>query len=67
MEIETLLHKEIIHELEVLRGLDTGSDAYRATVDGVTKLTDRAIELEKISIESQEKAEDRETENELKL
>lgn len=67
MEIETLLHKEIIHELEELRGMDVGSDAYRTTVDGVTKLTDRAIELEKISIESQEKAENRETENELKL
>jgi len=67
MEIETLLHKEIIHELEVLKDLETGSDAYRATVDGVTKLTDRAIELEKISIESHEKAENREIENDFKM
>lgn len=67
MEIETLLHKEIVHELEVLKDLEVGSDAYRATVDGVTKLTDRAIELEKISVESQEKAENREADNELKL
>ena len=67
MEIETLLHKEIIHGLEVLKDQEPGSEAYRATIDGVTKLTDRAIELEKISIESQEKAENREIENELKL
>lgn len=55
MEIETLLHKEIIREMEDLKEMDTGSDAYRTTVDGLTKLTDRAIELEKISIESQDK------------
>lgn len=67
MEIETLLHKEIVRELNELGGMDVGSDAYRAAVDGSAKLLDRAIELEKITVESQEKAENRETENELKL
>lgn len=66
MEIETLLHKEIVRELNELGGLDIGSDAYRAAVDGSSKLLDRAIELEKISIDSQEKAENREVEEKLK-
>ena len=67
MEIETLLHKVIIHDLEVAKDLETGSDEHRAAVDGATKLLDRAIELEKISIESQEKAENREIEKDLKM
>lgn len=67
MSIETLLREEIADELEQLKKMEVGTDAYRTTVDGLTKLVDRAIEMEKIDIESQEKVDNREIENDLKL
>lgn len=48
MNIETMLHEEIAEELKALSDLDFGTDDYKTTVDGVTKLMDRAIEMEKI-------------------
>lgn len=67
MNIETLLREEIKSELEELKKMSLGTDEYRTTVDGITKLADRAIEMERLDIESQEKAESREIEAELKL
>jgi hypothetical protein len=61
------LREEIADELEQLKKMEVGTDAYRTTVDGLTKLVDRAIEMEKIDIESQEKVDNREIENDLKL
>jgi hypothetical protein len=57
MNIETKLHEEIARELEKLEGLEVGSDKYRTTVDGITKLMGQAVEIEKIDIESRERAE----------
>lgn len=49
MKIKELLSEEIEAELESLnRMTDVCSDSYKATVDSIAKLTDRAIELEKI-------------------
>lgn len=59
MNIETLLHKEIESELKCLKDLEAGTEEYKATVDGVTKLMDRAIEMEKIGVEENKKSEDR--------
>lgn len=67
MNIETLLREEIKSELEELKKMSMGTDEYRTTVDGITKLADRAIEMERLDIESQDKAEVREIEAELKL
>ena len=67
MNIETLLREEIKSELEELKKMSLGTDEYRTTVDGITKLADRAIEMERLDIESQDKAEVREIEAELKL
>ena len=67
MNIEEMLRVEIKSELETLKTIELGTDTYKATVDGVTKLVDRAIEMERLSIESQEKVEAREIEAELKL
>ena len=47
--------------------MNLGSEEYKTAVDGLTKLVDRAIELEKIDVSSQEKVEDRETDRDLKL
>ena len=55
MDIQTLLNKEVKHELEDLSTMELGTEQYKATVDGITKLVDRTIELEKIEIACQEK------------
>ena len=67
MNIENLLHVEIEEELTELKKMQVGSDQYKTAVDGVSKLFDRAIELEKLDIEHQEKIKDREIDQELKL
>ncbi len=59
MELKTLLKEEIQDEMNELGKLEIGTDKYKATVDGVTKLVDRAIELEKIEVEKNEKMDDR--------
>lgn len=51
MRIDNLLNEEIRLELEELSKMEVGTDNYRSTVDGVTKLMDRAIELEKIDVQ----------------
>lgn len=45
--METLLCKEIRTEFKNLEAMELGTEQYRATVDGLTKLMDRAIELDK--------------------
>ena len=67
MNIEEMMRMEIKSELEALNDIELGSDEYKTTVDGVTKLIDRAIEMERLGIESQEKVEAREIEADLKL
>ena len=66
MQLDELLRKEIQTEVEALEGMEVGSKEYSATVDGVTKLMDRAIEIEKINIEHQERVESREEDNRIK-
>ena len=67
MNIETLLHEEIAEEFEKLREMEAGSETYKTTVDGLTKLMDRAIEIEKFDIENKEKHKDREIDQNFKL
>lgn len=67
MKIETLLHDEIKSELEELKKIELGSEKYKVTVDGLTKLVDKAIEMDKLNIEVHEKVESRENDNDLKL
>lgn len=67
MNIETLLHDEIKDELEQLKKMELGSETYKITVDGVVKLVDRAIEMEKLGAERLEKEEAIEFENEFRL
>ena len=67
MRIETKLQEEIASELEELSKMQVGTDEYKSTVDGLTKLMDRAIEIERIDIESQDKVDARQEENDFKL
>lgn len=62
MEIESVLRDEITYDFEKLKEMDVGSDEYRSTIDSITKLMDRAIEIEKINVGVEEKAQTRETE-----
>lgn len=66
MNIETLLYDEIETEFEKLRTTDTGSEQYKVTVDGLTKLMDRAIEMEKVNNDCDDKAKIRESEQLMK-
>lgn len=67
MNIETLLHEEIVREMSNLKGLEVDSETYKTQVDGLTKLVDRAIELDRLNIEHQDKKETRKFENDFKL
>lgn len=67
MSIKNLLKEEIESEFRELEKIEVGSDKYKSAVDGLTKLVDRSIELEKIEAERKDKIESREIENEIKL
>ena len=67
MSIETLLNDEIRSEFEELKKLEVGTEQYKASVDGLAKLVDRAIEFEKIDAERTEKQLDRGFEEDFKL
>jgi hypothetical protein len=66
MNIETLLYDEIETEFEKLRTTEPGSEKYKVTVDGLTKLMDRAIEMEKVNNDCEDKAKTRESEELMK-
>lgn len=66
MSIKTMLDEEIRNEIELLGKAEVNSEDYKVLVDGIAKLTDRSIELEKVEIERKNRIEDRECENEFK-
>lgn len=55
MNLEKKLHDEIGRELDILEGMEEGTESYKAMVDGVTKLTDRAIAIDRFNAEVEEK------------
>lgn len=67
MSIKTLLHDEIHEEFEQLKEMELGSENYKVTVDGLTKLMDRAIEIKKSDVESAQRDKDRAIDLDLKL
>lgn len=57
MENEKLLHEEIKSELEALKEMnELGTETYKVTVDGLCKLIDRGIEIDKLNRDADEKA-----------
>lgn len=62
MENRMLLNDEIKEELEELKKLELGTEQYKVTVDGLTKLIDRSIEIEKFNLSNIEKNSKREFE-----
>ena len=53
----TALDERISTEIEVLQSMETNSDDYKIMVEGLTKLIDRSIELEKIEVTKVQEAE----------
>lgn len=66
MSIKTQLEDEIRDEFEALRKIEVGSDTYRATVEGLTKLVDRKIEMDKAEVDARERVIKRNDDNEFK-
>lgn len=66
MNIEHLLYDEMENEFEKLRDKEPGSDEHKAIVDELVKLMDRAIEMEKVNNDCEDKTEIRENEQALK-
>ena len=60
MEIKDLLREEVENESNYLSEIEYGTAEYKAVVDGIIKLTDRVIEIEKLETNLDEKAKDRE-------
>ena len=57
MDVESLLHEELNREFEQLKGMEVGNEKYSKTVEGLTRLADRAIEIDKMKVEHNEKLE----------
>lgn len=67
MELENLLEEEVKSQIEGLKDIEMGTDEYKATVDGLTKLTDRVIKIRELDENADDKEDARKTEIALKL
>lgn len=63
---EKKLYDEINAEFEDLSKMALGTEEYKVTVDGLTKLMDRAIDMKKFDTEYAERIENQKTDNCLK-
>ena len=59
MGIKEALYQEIEDEFQVLSEIKVGTDEHKSSVDGLTKLLDRAIEIEKHEAEMKEREAER--------
>lgn len=66
MNMKRLLCDEFKSEIEELGKMELGTDEYKVAVDGVTKLADRLIEIDKIDISHDEKMESLRVDREIK-
>lgn len=60
MRNETLLHEEIAKGFEQLDGVKKGTDEYEKIVTAQTKLLDKAIEIDRLNFEHDEKLKEQE-------
>lgn len=60
MTNKTLLTNEIASQMEELSHLEVGSTQYETAVNGITKLMDRALEIDRLEAEMQDKTDARE-------
>ena len=67
MSVKTLMELELEERFNALSEEEKGSDKYKTVTECAAKLMDRAIELEKLENERQEREMDRKFEHDLKL
>ena len=65
-EIKNLLQEEVQNEIELLSKMELGDDKYEKTVNGITKLADRVIEIQKAEYEKDCKQDSQEDDIEFK-
>lgn len=66
MNITTMWSEEIKAELEELKNMEVGSDQYKVTVEGITKMMDRELEMQKIDMDAVAKVHEREFDHDLR-
>ena len=66
VNIETLLYEEIDAEFDKLSKLEPGTEQHKAAADTLAKLMDRAIEMDRVESENEDKRDAREAELALK-
>ena len=66
MTIETSLHEEILNGFDDLNRMERGTETHKTTVDELTKLLDRSMEMNKLEYEAEEGRKNREIDNEFK-
>ena len=52
MGIKNILREELEKEIKELSHMQVGTEQYKITVDGITRLSDKIIELEKLESEN---------------
>ncbi len=67
MSIKTKLHIEIDEGFDKINEMEIGTDQHKAAVDEIAKLMDRAIELEKVENDAEDKKKTRENDKALRL
>ena len=65
-QLKTLLKEEIIYEFDQLRGFNVETAEYKAGIDNLVKLYDRAIEVDKAENERTDRLSQHESELEMK-
>ena len=55
MDIEKMLNVEVQEEFAEISKLEVGTEQYKTSVDGITKLLDKSIELETLEMEKKSK------------
>lgn len=67
MSIKTKLHIEIDEGFDKINEMEIGTDQHKTAVDEIIKLMDRAIELEKVENDAEDKKKTRENDKALRL
>lgn len=65
--MKTKLHIEIEEGFDKINKMEIGTEPHKVAVDEISKLMDRAIELEKVENDAKDKEETRKNENTLRL
>lgn len=65
-KFDRLLNEEVESQLEEVHKISLGTDESKIAIDGVAKLADRSIELEKMRIQEEDLAEKRNMDYELR-